>query len=90
MRTFFGVVFALLTLLCGGCSVAFIGSMGRFDSEGLGMVLTIGGVPALIFGLISWALLRQRSFTPTAKDPRYGRDTPPPPPTSEEPDERLR
>jgi hypothetical protein len=60
MRTFFGVVFALLALLCGGCSVLFLANFGSPNIGETLSLIALGGVPALIFGLISWLLLRKK------------------------------
>jgi hypothetical protein len=60
MRAFFGVVFALLALLCGGCSLAFIGASLTSNAGDMVVFLALGGIPALIFGLSAWSLLKPR------------------------------
>lgn len=73
MRTFFGVVFALLALFCGGCSVLFI---PMFRASNLGDViafLAIGFVPALVFGVIAARLLRRKPGDPSHLDPWTGK-----------------
>lgn len=50
MRRFFGVVCILLALAAGGCSLAFSTLTG-------GVSWVLGGLPALLLGLLAWWLL---------------------------------
>lgn len=70
MRSFFGVVCALLALLCGGCSLAFLGSGTATNLADGVLILALGGGPALVFGVFAWVLLKGRQSTaPVTKPP---------------------
>ncbi|NNE23758.1 MAG: hypothetical protein HKN11_14230 [Rhizobiales bacterium] len=66
MRTFFGVVAALVALFAGGCGVVFFvmsiaDTMAGRNAYGIPIIsLVIGIIPGIIAGLVAWWLLKKR------------------------------
>jgi len=66
MRTFFGVVAALVALFAGGCGVVFFvmsvaDSMAGRNAYGIPFIsVIIGVIPGIIAGFIAWWLLKKR------------------------------
>ena len=57
MRTFFGVILALLAVTTGGCSLLFSNMIYNFDD--FVTIWGLGGIPAVICGYSAWRLLRR-------------------------------
>ena len=80
MRTFFGIVFALIAIFAGGCGIIFVvagisESMAGRQTYGIGfMGFLVGVVPGAVAAAVAWALLKKRPLPGGDRPPDEGSD----------------